>query len=354
MKPKLPKLPKLILGRSGRWLMSWAEKDETTGQWHTRTETTHTSVRAEAEALRRRRASAMLRLTASDPDSDATLATLIASYLAEAEQRGVGATQRDILRKAADSGLGGLFPRELTPEVLSVWRDQRGVSDGTLRRDLGAIKAVLNWAEENKKLKLEDKPHIKLPPLPKPRDVWLNERDEQRLWDIASQDTDRRTGHKLSRGGAFVCIALGTGARREAITDLTWDRIDLKRRVIDFRMPGRRETKKVRVVAPINSRLLVVLQKMHAEWDQFTQQVIPGDGWPAKQVEKLLWANGFDRSITPHVFRHTFITLSLRAGVPIWDVSRLAGVSPVILTKHYAHHVQDDYLLAQADKRFAA
>ena len=357
----------------------WAEK-LANGKWATRTETTHTRHRAEAEAFRRRYISATLKLDtgtgAGAEDTEAVLAALIDGYLHDLERRGAGRSDRVSLPKIRDGELGHLFPRELSADVLNAWARTRKVSTGALRRDLQSLKAVLNWAVRTRQLGADDRPHIALPPPGPPRDVWLNEADEQRLWDLAAKDTEtvgwstgrgnrvgpgsrlRDTG-LLSMGGAFICLALGTGARREAISDLTWDRVDLSSLTIDFRKPGRRETKKKRVVAPINSRLLPVLQRLKHEWETHRHgiglKVIDGHAWPRKGVFRILrQGGGFGPEVTPHVFRHTFITLNLRAGVSIWDVSKLAGVSVTVLAKHYAHHAQDARLMAEANKRFAA
>ena len=368
-------LPKLSLNRQGRWQFSYAEK-LANGQWATRSVSTHTKIRAEAEAVRRRWMSDRFALGVLPEDMGDSnghlLADLIRGYLADLVQRGAGRTDQHTLAKIAESELGALYPQQLTPEVLLAWCKGRRVANGTLRRDLQSIKAVLGWARKVKRLKHDDMPHITLPDAGPARDVWLDEKEEQRLWDIASQDTIAPRGRgptakrgwswhtpgTLSMGGAFICLALSTGARREAITDLTWDRVDLKARTINFKKPGRRVTRKVRVVAPIDDRLLPVLTRLKHEWENVhavtSPKVLQGDEWPRKRVFQILREGGFPRGITPHAFRHTFITLCLRAGMLMWDVGELAGVSPEMMKKHYAHHAKDSRLLKEANRRFAA
>lgn len=360
------KTPRLIMGRNGRWLLTFAEKLPDNRGWATRTVSTHTSVRAEAEGFRRRWISGNAVLDSGQRDKDDyLLADLIDGYLADLEQRGAGRSEHKALPNIAKGELGALYPAQLTQDVILTWGRRRKVSNGSLRRDLSSIRAMLNWGVRTGKLKAENVPHITLPPAGPARDVWLDEVSEQRLWDIAANDVEtgigrgsgRATG-TLTLGGMFICLALGTGARREAIGDLTWDRVDLARRQIDFRKPERRVTKKQRVVVPINDRLLVVLTRFKDEWETVRHGIDPRvipceEDYPRRRVTKILRENGFSH-ITPHVFRHTFITLNLRAGVSIWDVSKLAGVSPVVLDKHYAHHVPDSRMLAQANRRFAA
>jgi integrase len=58
----------------------------------------------------------------------------------------------------------------------------------------------------------------------------------------------------------WCLIALTTGRRKSAILDLTWDRVDLGRGILDFDVPGRRHTKKRRGVATIPGPLLAALR----------------------------------------------------------------------------------------------
>jgi integrase len=48
----------------------------------------------------------------------------------------------------------------------------------------------------------------------------------------------------------FWLLAFGTGARTEAMLDLEWDRVDLVRRTIDYRVPGVVYKNKRRAVRP--------------------------------------------------------------------------------------------------------
>lgn len=376
MTTKPIKLPPLSMNRSGRWQFSYAEKLPN-GKYATRPVSTHTTNRAHAEAFRHRWLADRHALGALPEagglagENGYLMADLIRGYLADLVQRNAGRSDQRSLPKIAESVIGALYPQQLTPEVILDWCRSRRVAQGTLRRDLQSVKAVLNWAIRAKRVKHDDAPHITLPNAGPPRDVWLDEHEEQRLWDAASQDSVQPRGRglmarrsrpwhvpgNLTAGGAFICIALSTGARREAIMDLTWDRVDLKARTLDFRKPGRRVTRKVRPVSRIDDRLMPVMVRLKREHDAKAvagPKVIEGDDWPRKRVFQILRDGGFGPNITPHVFRHTFITLSLRAGMSMWDVGEVAGVSPEMMKKHYAHHASDNRLLKEVNRRFAA
>jgi integrase len=50
--------------------------------------------------------------------------------------------------------------------------------------------------------------------------------------------------------------------------------------------------------------------------------------------------------------RHTFITLALRAGTSLFEVSQLVGDTYATLEAHYAHHQADSALDRAANRRF--
>ena len=77
-------------------------------------------------------------------------------------------------------------------------------------------------------------PYVEMPPKPPPRERWLTREEVQRLIHSAKSLHIR----------LFIVLAYYTTARTGAILDLTWDRVDLERRLIYYAKPGRRETKK--------------------------------------------------------------------------------------------------------------
>lgn len=141
----------------------------------------------------------------------------------------------------------------------------------------------------------------------------------------------------------FIRIAIGSGARHRAILALTWGRVDLETGVIDFREPGRVETKKRRPNAPVNDKLLRLLRA--AKRVSNHDHVIVHRGGPLKSVKKA-FAEAVKRAklehVTPHTLKHTYVTWLLRAEVPIWQVAGLTNTSPATISKVYGHHAQTD------------
>jgi integrase len=117
-------------------------------------------------------------------------------------------------------------------------READGVAPGTILTELSALRAATRWGADKGKL-LGAAPVLELLARPEGRDRWLTRADADKLVAACK--------HRHVR--LFVLIALHTAARRGAILALTWDRVDLANRLIDFREPGRARTKKRKVAA---------------------------------------------------------------------------------------------------------
>lgn len=164
---------------------------------------------------------------------------------------------------------------------------------GTIRKELSILRAALNWAE--RKSLIDKAPHIWLPQAPPPRDRRLSREEFDRL-DAACERT-----HHLR---LFVWLARFTAARAGAILSLRWDRCDFENRRIVLGGVGRQ---KRRAVVPMHPSLAfaLALSKEAAE----TEYVIEWAGKPVKSIKnafrKAVLRAGLDKSVTPHVLRHT-------------------------------------------------
>lgn len=326
-------LPRIMgKNRQGKWEIRWSERTPD-GGWITRRVSTRTDDRAEADAFLvgflREHAEALARAAAS------TVSGLIAAYMKDRGTR-VGPTQALSLR-VVERHLGHHTPAALDRRVLDQYRQARGVKDGTLRRDLGALVAVLNHARRHKLVEPQDVPHIDLPPEGPARDVFLDEQAEMHFWqDMVGAPLTKELTTPLPRTARFAAIALDTAARKEAIETLTWGRVDLSARLIDFRDPTRRVTKKRRVPVPIADRLLPVLERAYRERQD---DYVVGKGSIRKAWDTALgrFSPRWDH-VTPHVLRHTWATLAARRGVDLFSIAGVLGDTVETVTKHYAHH----------------
>lgn len=214
-------------------------------------------------------------------------------------------------------------------------RKKDGVSDGTIRRELGAMIAAFNHcAKKLKRLKLDDVPSLTLPPKPAPRDYWLTYAELDRLMQAAQHPNANR----LSRGYRFIAIARYAAARKQAIEKLTWFQVDLDHRLIDFRTPGERRTNKRKVAVPICDELYEILKRAHAE--KTSEYVLDHPGAIRKTFETAAAKAGLPDA-TPHVLRHSWATNKAREGYSMWEIAGVLGDSVETVTRNYLHHAPD-------------
>lgn len=225
----------------------------------------------------------------------------------------------------------------------------------TIRRELVLLRACFNWCADAKErralISVADVPGFALPADSIPRDRWLKEDEIARLMAAAEA---KRGGPRLSRVERFLWLALETAGRKQALLDLTWDRVDFDTNVIHLALPGRKQTKKRRASVPISRTLLPVLKRAHGErisdvvldhggeiWAAI-QVVAAAAGFGPPQPKRENGAKPVSTGISPHVMRHTAATHMARRGVSLWKVAKILGDNIATVEKTYAKHAPED------------
>lgn len=263
-------------------------------------------------------------------DAIPCVADILDAYLCDREDRGkLGVERLKWAHKPLKRHLGTKPAEQIDPPLCRFYsraRATEGVASTTVRTELQALRAALRWRLGNAA------PTLELPPRGQPRDRWLTREDAEKLI----------TNCKGQHVRLFVILALHTAARRGAILGLTWDRVDLAGRHIDYNEPGRERTKKRRSRPPINDTLHAALMAAR-EWAE-TNYVIE---WAGGRVE--LVKHGFRAAaqraglsgVTPHTLRHTAVTWMMQAGVPVWEAAGFAGMTVQMVQDVYGHHHPD-------------
>ncbi len=317
--------------RSGRWEIRWSEQIAD-GSWRSRTLSCRTKSRADAIAFRDAWVAGLKAEAAPGAVAPATptIAEIVGQYrIHHVEANSLTATQ-DYSLRPVEALLGHLEPGQLTPKELLTYRKSRMVKDGTLRREFGALLAALNWAVRQKIIDRGMIPTIDLPPEGQAVQTYLDAEDEAKFHAYAMGAS---IGKKApARITLFVGLALDTAARKKAIEGLTWDRVNLKTRMIDFRDPSLRATKKRRGMVPISDRLLPLLE--WAERTRVDEFVLPGGGAIRSAYETWVATTPYP-DITPHDLRRTWATLAAMAGVPLIEIADVLQDTIEVVMKHY-------------------
>jgi|ETNvirnome_2_300_1030623.scaffolds.fasta_scaffold17440_2 integrase len=224
---------------------------------------------------------------------------------------------------------------DLTPARITRYsnsRLQRGVSAGTINRELGVLVAALKWAYRSGRI--DRVPFVQRLAAPASKKRWLDDDEIAALLSAAASYP-----HVL----AFVQIGLLTGQRQEAILSLTWGQVDFKRGEIDFRDPtaihaGRR---KGRGFVPMSDQLRKILEDLKV--DAEGPWVIRYNGFRVTKIYtawNAIVATAGLKDVTPHVLRHTAATRMINSGIPLIDAARVLGHASSRVTEQiYAHHL---------------
>lgn len=209
----------------------------------------------------------------------------------------------------------------------------------TVRKELAWLQAVLNNAAALGLVPASAVPSLPLPPAAAPRSRWLT-RDEVGLL-LAEASAPRRDppDGRLTRLELFTRIALETGARKTAILELTWDRVDLDAGVIHFAVEGEVYSKKRRASVPISAALRPTLERALEEADGLLVMGTSSDIW--RQFTRCATRAGL-AGVTPHTLRHTAATHMARGGVPLWQIAKILGNTLAVVEKTYAKWAPDD------------
>lgn len=182
-------------------------------------------------------------------------------------------------------------------------RRAKGANDGTIRLELSKLRASLKWAE--KKDLIGKAPFVWMPSPSDPRDVRLT-REQAARYLAACEAPHLRL---------FVVLALTTGARKEALLDLTWDRVDFDARRINLKDPARPRTAKGKF---IKMGLRRAGQRCGMEF------------------------------VSAHVFRHSAATWMAEGGIPMAGIAQFLGHKDSRVTERVYARFSPNYLRGAA------
>lgn len=205
-------------------------------------------------------------------------------------------------------------------------RRAAGIKDGTIHTELGHLRMVLLWAKKHGLIAAV--PDIERPAKPEPKSSFLT-RDEIRGMLAAANAPHIRLA---------ILLLIGTGARNEAALQLTWDRVDLERKMIQLRNPFDQAKRKGRATVPINDRLLAALSE--AKRGAVSPYVIEWAGARVKSIKRGIKAAGAAigrPDVSPHMLRHSAAVWLAESGHSMDEIAQFLGHNDVkVTTKVYA------------------
>jgi integrase len=139
----------------------------------------------------------------------------------------------------------------------------------------------------------------------------------------------------------IIVVGVNTGMRSGELINLTWDSVDLDRRVIHVMNGNGFETKtgKARVV-PLNDTAFRILATRRSLNEHLCLTL---EGRPIRQnrlshvFKKMVRRVGLRDELHFHSLRHTFASWLVQDGVSLFQVGRLLGHTDTKTTEIYAH-----------------
>lgn len=311
---------------NGYWYVIWsAAQTNHPNAWGTKRVSAGTTDRKAAEEFR---AQYIAGLNNPAPPAEPTIGYLLERYW---DERGQHTRSPETIQRAFKKLIpffGQLLPSHVSNQLFRKFADEhKGISNGSIIRWLGILKAALRYAEGSRWI--EPLPPFKMPVNhPPPRDLWLTREQVKTLIETA----------KSPHVELFIKMAVYTGARSGAILDLTWDQVDMEQRIINF---GRGWGNKRRAIVPMNDAIHESL--LTARELAQSDYVIEFNGKPLRSIKKA-----FERlckackiKASPHVLRHTAATWLVMDGVPLREVARLLGNSEAMAERVYGKHAPE-------------
>lgn len=277
--------------------------------------------------------------------ADPTVKMALDRYFEEHVEQSVVAYERQVIcANHLLKEFGEMRPRDVgaTESLRYANARRKQVGNGTIRRELGMLRAAIKYCIRSGYLSADSLRHMIIPPSAEPKSLFLNQGQLNRVLQVCD------TVIKNRRLTAFVTIAAFTAARRRSIETLEWSRVDLANKVIDFH-DGSPKTKKRKVKVPMNDNLHRFLVMHKATSDGETEFVLDSDTpihflfQRLKQalIEAYPLESGVWEAMTPHTLRHTWATLAAQSGVSMFDIAGVLGDTIQTVSRVYAHQCPD-------------
>lgn len=210
----------------------------------------------------------------------------------------------------ARDDIGAVKLKDLAAPDFAAWRDRRlrKVSQASVRREWTLLSAALNvsvrewhWLKENP-LKA-----VKRPPAPPPRERIPTDHEIERLCFALGYGLDTIT----ARVALAMLFSIETGMRAGEIAGLTWDRVDLVRRVAKLERTKNGTAREV----PLSGRAVELLQELGGDGSVF--------GLTVQQID-VLFRKAKDRALIKELHFHDMRALAVTRLSKRLDILSLA------------------------------
>ena len=213
--------------------------------------------------------------------------------------------------------------RALIDEI-SEAKQAEGCSNATVNRTLSLVRAILRKCTRDWEW-LDRAPAVRLLKEPTRRVRFLtHDQAAALLKELPPHLRDMAT------------FTLATGLRAANVTGLTWEQVDLERKVA-WVHPDQAKARKA-IAVPLNGAAIEVLERQRG---RHTERVFTYEGAPVRQLSTKAWYKALKRvgisDFKWHDLRHTWASWHVQAGTPLFALQELAGWESERMVRRYAH-----------------
>ncbi len=315
----------------------WAYRHRLDGHGSARPQVGGFVSRAEAEEALRK---ALARLRPGGCAATMTLADLVVEYLGMHQVEPVTIAKLRWLLGKATATLGAVRLADLSPK--EIYARRQTVPEGHRFEATQALRQVLNRAVEWEWL--SDNPAKRVPNPPR--------RSKEKQPFESWQQIEAVAAQLRPEYGAMVIFAAATGLRPSELFGLEWRDLDRDAGVVYVRRAfanGRLKQTKTRLsnrAVPLQAKALEALDQLPPAQNPILFANSRGGCIDFRSSGRRHWKPAQQRAgIEPlrglYDLRHTYATFALRAGVPVFAVSRFMGSSIAMIDYHYGHLARD-------------
>ena len=218
----------------------------------------------------------------------------------------------------------------------------------TVKRKIASIKAFFHYLEYRELILQNPFSRIEVhfrEPVTLPKTIPLSSIEAilKSAYDEISNGSTLRRRENAIRDIAFLELLFATGMRISELCSLTPDSIDTDNQTVLIHGKGAKE----RIIQIENSSTLAALKNysnLYAPYIQSCNRFLANrnstplsDQSARRIIRHYSELASISQHITPHMFRHTFASSLLDAGVDIRYIQELLGHSSITVTQIYTH-----------------
>ena len=272
---------------------------------------------------------------------------------------------RGIARHIESHKIGGRPVQDIKPteiqQYLSYIQNEKNLSSNTALKHHNLLSSVFNLLEQQEQINRNPAKRVVAPKKEKHSPEYLTIAEAQSILEAVKGD----------RLETAFALGLYTGMRRGEICGLKWDCIDFDKNIIHIRVnrlnvgseivvkPPKSDSsdRSINIVPELKEILLSELQKQ-LEYKKKLGKLYQDNNYVicfenGEEIRPNYLSEAFKRwferkeneklhRVTPHEFRHSFVAISIAAGIPLYEISQALGHNDIGITSRIYAHLLDN------------